>query len=505
MPKRLLARDSHDPGRRDRSRWKRANGRRSTLASPRASRAAVAGDDECAGTGVTLALYSELVLVAALLVLWYWKENALYFVFVAAYIQNFLLAYLYTNRIAGMNFCRAAILFKEFLLLGLFLYALVLASREYQWEWPRPMLILFLFTGYCVLRYMFGALFLGDLSLDGLRKLRMMCYPVQILTVSVVFTWLRPDFSKRFLRHMIVFLAVLAVVAIGLFFFARVDFWKEHANIATYNMDVKGDDPVTVLEDQGVSGTAAGREAFLFLSSFRAMGTFADPLALGFAMAMPVLLLAYFYRKNWLNYLMLVLSGIALFCTFSRSSWIFVVLAVGYILVRRRKYVLIAGLALVVTVATIVITPLAEFANSETSELTSSRPGGAHAEGLIWFYQRAFIDPGNLLGKGTGDDVQKIPENGYAFLLEHFGFAAYASFLWFCFSLFAYFRSKENYLNPLLLIAQAVPVCILIVMHTSQYPFAFSEYLMIWFVVGTCLGLTLTGRPASHERSELPA
>jgi hypothetical protein len=48
-------------------------------------------------------------------------------------------------------------------------------------------------------------------------------------------------------------------------------------------------------------------------------------------------------------------------------------------------------------------------------------------------------------------------------------------------------------------------VCILIVMHTSQYPFAFSEYLMIWFVVGTCLGLTLTGRPTSHERGELPA
>jgi hypothetical protein len=46
------------------------------------------------GTGVTLALYSLLVLVAALLVLWYWKENALYFVFVAAYVQNFLLAYL---------------------------------------------------------------------------------------------------------------------------------------------------------------------------------------------------------------------------------------------------------------------------------------------------------------------------------------------------------------------------------------------------------------------------
>ena len=452
-----------------------------------------------------MVLYSAMVVLAALLVLWYWKQNSLYFVFAAAYTQNFLLAYLYTNRIAGRDFCRSAILFKEVLLLGLFVYALVLVSREYQWQWPRPMLVLILFTGYCVFRYAFGAVFLDDLNADGIRKLRMVCYPLQILTVAMVFTWLRPEFSKRFIRHMTIFIAALAVIAIGMFFFARVDFWKQHANIATYNMEVKGDDADSVIADQGISGTAAGREAFLFLSSFRAMGTFADPLALGFALAMPLLLLAYFYRRKWFNYLLLGVSGAALFFTFSRSAWIFVALSVGYILIRRRKYVLIASLAFVVIVATIAIAPLAEFANSETDELTSYRPGSGHAEGLIWFYQRGFTDPGNLLGKGTSDDVQKIPENGYAFLLEHFGFAAYATFLWFCFSLFAYFRKKEVSLNPLLLIVQAVPICILIVMHTSQYPFAFSEYLMIWFVVGTCLGLTLTGRPRSHERSELPA
>jgi hypothetical protein len=367
------------------------------------------------------------------------------------------------------------------------------------------MLILIFFTGYCVLRYTFGALFLDDFSVDGIRKLRMMCYPLQILTVAMVFTWLRPEFSKRFVRHMTIFIAALAIIAIGLFLFTRVDFWKKNADIASYNLEVKGDTAGSVLEDQGVSATAMGREAFLFLSSFRAMGTFADPLALGFALAMPVLLLTYFYRLSWFNYLMLAISGAALFFTFSRSAWIFVALAVGYVFFRRRRYVLIAGLAAAIIVATIAITPLAEFANSETNELTSSRPGGGHAEGLIWFYQRGFTDPGNLLGKGTSDDVRKIQESGYAFLLEHFGFAAYASFIWFCFSLFAHFRSREVSLNPLLLIAQAVPVCILIVMHTSQYPFAFSEYLMIWFVVGTCLGLTLTGRPTSHERGELPA
>jgi hypothetical protein len=467
--------------------------------------AAVNGHDERTRTGITLALYSSLVLVAALAVLWIWKENSLYFIFAAAYIQNFLLAYLYTNRIAGRDFCRSMIFFKEFLLLGLFFYALMLLSQNYQGPWPRPMLVLLFFTAYCVVRYICGAMFLDDLNVEGVRKLRMMCYPIQILTVAMAFTWLRPEFSKRFIRHMTIFLAGLAVIAIGMFLFTRIDFWKQNADIAVYNMDVKGDDPATVLEDQGVSATGAGREAFLFLSSFRAMGTFADPLALSFAMAMPVLLLAYFYRHNWFNYLMLALCGFALFFTFSRSAWIFVALSIGYVLLRLRKFVLIGGLAFAVIVATVAISPLAEFANSETSEVTSQRPGGEHAEGLIWFYQKGFTDSGNILGKGTSDDVRKIPESGYAFLLEHFGFPAYAGFIWFCCSLFAYFRKRELSLNPLLLIAQAVPVCILIVMHTSQYPFAFSEYLMIWFVVGTCLGLTLAGRPPSHERSELPA
>ena len=452
-----------------------------------------------------MVFYSSLVVLAAFLVLWYWKENALYFVFVASYTQNFILAYLYTNRLAGRDFCHSAILFKEVLLLGLFFYALVLVSREYQWEWPRPMLVLAIFTAYCVLRYCFGALFLDDLNAEGIRKLRMMCYPIQILTVAMAFTWLRPDFSKRFIRRMTIFIAALAVIAIGLFLFARVDFWKKNADIAVYNMDVKGDESFTVIEELGVSGTAAGREAFLFLSSFRAMGTFADPLALAFATAMPVLLLLHFYRHNWFNYLMLTLSGLALFFSFSRSAWIFVALAIGYVLIRRRSYILITTLVFAIIVATIVIKPLAEFANSETNELTSSRPGGQHAEGLIWLYQRGFTDPGNLLGKGTSDDVRKIQESGYAYLLEHFGFTAYASFVWFCFSLFAYFRKREVSLNPLLLIGQAVPLCILIVMHTSQYPFSFIEYLMIWFVVGACLGLAQPGRPTSHGRSELPA
>jgi len=120
----------------------------------------------------------------------------------------------------------------------------------------------------------------------------------------------------------------------------------------------------------------------------------------------------------------------------------------------------------------------------------------------VWFYQRAFSDLGNIFGKGMDDSVQKIPESGYAFLLEHFGLFAYASFIMFCFSLFFSLRKREGGVNTLIAVAQAVPVCILIVMHTSQYPFAFTEYLFIWFVVGVCIYPVgeIKGRPRDAEQ-----
>lgn len=436
---------------------------------------------------MSFAVYVVLVFGVSLLAAVALKLRALYLIFFVAFTQNFVLAYLYTSQLVGKELCRSLILFKEFLLLELFVYSAVLLYRHFHGNLPQPVVVLGFFTAYCILRFSCGALFLGDFSADGVRKLRMMCFPLQILTVAMVTSWLYPEFSRRFLRQMTYCLGAIGVIGIVLFLFPEADFWKQHVNIASYNIDVKGDEPESVIEDQGIPGTGAGREAFLFLSSFRAMGTFADPLAFGFGMAMPILLWAFYYRRNWISILMLVISGAAIFFTFSRSSWIFVAIAFVYLLLYQRRYALVSALAAVVIAALFMWPPLAEFAATEYSELSWTNPGTEHAEGITLFYQQAFRDAGNILGKGMGDKVSKFTESGYAFLLEHFGFLAYASFILFCISLLFYLRKSKRGPNSLVPIAQAVPVCVLIVMHTSQYPFAFSEYLFIWFVVGVCI------------------
>lgn len=455
---------------------------------------------------MTFAVEATIVFVISILSAARLKERALYVLFFTAFTQNLALAYLYTNGLAGLDICRALILFKEFLLFALFAYSLVLLQRRAD-HWPRPLLILFVFTAYCIVRFAFGAAFLGDFSADGLRKLRMMCYPAQILTVGYAFGRVLPRFTKTFVRRMTYSLAVLGLVGILLFLLPGADFWKQHADIASYNMDVKGEDISTVNAEEGIPGTGEGREAFLFLSSFRAMGTFADPLAFGFCMAMPALLLGFYYRKNWLTLIMLALCGAAIFFTFSRSSWIFVTLSLAYIFLRKRQYRLILTVAAAVIAALLVWPPLTQFANSDYAYLSWNHPGDKHAQGIVWFYQRAFTDPGNILGKGMDDSVQTIPESGYAFLIEHFGFAAYASFIYFCFSLFALLRKREreNGLTPILCVAQAIPLSILIVMHTSQYPFAFIEYLLIWFIAGMCMCRKLRLKGVSNENRQLAA
>lgn len=428
-------------------------------------------------------IYLVLIVALCVALVWRLKLNSLYVLFIFAFVQNLVLPFMYTSLGASRDLLLGLLLFKEILLLLLFLYSTHLWS-ELQRPWPKPLFVLFLFTLYCVSRVTIGLLFLHDDLYESFRKLRMVGFPLEILTVAVTVATIRPRLATRFLKHQTYLLAFLGLIGILLFLMPSKDFWASHANIATYSIDIKGDDPFYYVEDQGVSGTGLARDVFLDLSSFRAMGTFGDPLAMSFAMTAPILLLVFAYKIRWSTPLLLLVLGIALLFTFSRSAWIFLFTGGLYILLRKRKYSWLIALAVIPIVALITVRPLADFVAEGWQALSWTNPGGEHAEGIVWFYKRAFVDWGNILGKGMRDEVQKIPESGYAFLLEHFGLPAYVTWLWFLLSLYRHLRLRDTGPAKLPLVSEAMVLGTFIVVHFSQYPFSFIGWLPIWYVFG---------------------
>jgi hypothetical protein len=426
--------------------------------------------------------YLGLVIVLCLLAVYYLKLKCLYVLFVYGFVQNTLLPFLYTTFGASRSLVASLLISKEILLLAVFVYCVFLWRREVHQPWPRPVYILCLFTAYCVFRVGI-ALLMGDDPWQSFWKLRLVCLPLQFLIIAITVARTDPEFARKFLRQMTYLLAFLAFGAILMFILPPSDFWRSHANMADYGLDIRGEDPSQYVESEGISGTATGREAFAFISPFRAFGTFGDPLAMGFALCVPFLLLAFIYRKRWFTVPFLLTLAIAIFATFDRSVWIFLFVAGLIILYRRRQYKWLAGFTIIPIILVFAVPPLAEFAKSELGELSWTNPGTEHAAGITMFYQQAFADPGNILGKGMNDNVRKFSESGYAFLLEFFGLAAYLTWMWFLFSMYRYLKSRDSNGEHFLL-ARAMLLAALVVMHFSHYPFNFVGWIPIWYVFG---------------------
>ncbi|HXX15502.1 MAG TPA: hypothetical protein VEJ47_11420 [Candidatus Eremiobacteraceae bacterium] len=416
------------------------------------------------------------------------RQRSLYVLFLATYLHHFVVPFLYTNHYVGKEPAYGLFLFKDILLLELFAWSAVLLLTRFRRPWPLPMTPLLVLTFYCAFRFLVGAVFLGDEWGSGLIKMKMICFPLEILIVVMTLTALHPEFGKRFLRNMTYVLAVLAVVAVAIFVLAPRDFWLEHANIAEYNREIKGDTENEQDFDTGVPGSAtmgARAEAFADFASLRAVGTFGDALTLSFQMAVPVLLLSFYFPKTPASVLMLLMSGAAMLCSLSRSGWVFAAVVGTCVLVRRRHYKLLLSVGSALLAVVLLWPPMTQFAVDTVSNLSPSAENADtfHAEGLLYFYTRGFSDPGNILGKGTRSEVRQIPEIGYAYLLEFFGLVAYGSFLWFCFALYRQF-GKGSQPDPLGVFVQGISVGMLVVMHFSQYPFAFTEFISVWYVVG---------------------
>lgn len=432
--------------------------------------------------------------------MYYLRLNCLYVLFVDAFIQNTVLPFLYTSFGASRSLVASLLISKEILLLVFFIYCIFLWRREVRQPWPKPAYILFLFTAYCVLRVGIGLL-LADDPAQSFKKLRQVCLPLQFLIIAITVARTHPEFAKKFLRQMTYLLAFLALLGILMWLLPARDFWLNHANMADYGLDIRGEDPDEVLVSEGVRNTAKGRDAFLFLAPFRAFGTFGDPFAMGFALTPPFLLLAFIYRKRWFTGPLLVILAVAIFATFDRSVWILIFVAGLFVLFRRRKYKWLVGLGLLPILALLTVAPMAEFAKSEYVELSWSHPEGSHAEGIVWLYQRAFTDPSNLLGKGMRDDVVLLTESGYGFLLEHFGSAAYIAWMWFLFAMYRYLKLTDSSQGQLALLSRAMILGTLVIMHFSQYPFSFIGWLPIWYVFGLSMaGASTEASPAASPR-----
>lgn len=446
------------------------------------------------------------IAVTCALVVWLLKERSLYVLFLATYTHSFVIPFLYTHGIAGKELARGLLVLKDVLLLELFAWCAVTLFTRFRPFSLRPIKPLLLLTAYCGFRGLVGFAFLDDEWGKVVFRMKGICLPLEILTVVVVLTALHPEFGKRFLRNMTYLLSVSAAVALAIFFFAGRDFFIQNANIAEYVADVKGDVETEQDFDLGLPGAAtlgARAEAFADIASFRAVGTFGDGLTLSFQMATAVLLLLFYFPKKPLTWLMLAVSGGALLFSLSRSGWAFCAVVGTYILLRRRQYVFFlvlggVGLALVLLWA-----PMTKFAIDTAFNATTSTDtnDAEHSESLRSFYIRGFSDPGNIVGKGMSMEARAITESGYAYLLEHFGLLAYVSFLWFCIALYRQFGAAGSRADPLMLLAQGIPLGILVVMHFSQYPFAFTQFISLWYIVGLCLSAYLL--PKTNSRREL--
>lgn len=426
-----------------------------------------------------------------------YRERALYILFLLSYTQNFLISFLYTHSYIGRDAARGLLLFKDLLLLELFAWCAFRLATHFRRPWPRPLRPLVILTGYCIFRFVV-AIYLGDDWVQGVSRVRNICFPFEIIVVVVVLAAINPEFGRQFLVNMAYILSALAVVALAIVLWAPRDFWVSQANIAELQADVKGDTENEMNFEEGLSlaGTMQGREVLTFLSSFRAIGTFGEALALSFSMTVPVILFSTYLQKSVTSILAFSVSVVALFFALTRSAWMFSVFVILYTLIRKKRYRFLSLVGISTLSFVLFWTPMREFAAVTFSRLSpaADNPDSLHAEGLLYFYSQGLTDTRNILGKGMNAEAQEIPESGYAYLLEHFGLIAYASFVWFCFSLHRQLRPMTPKRDDLDVLGQGIALGIILIMHFSQYPFSLPCFLSLWYIVGVSLSKYLAPR-----------
>lgn len=432
-------------------------------------------------------------LTTALLFAWL-RERVLYVLFLWAYIQNFTLAWMYTAGYASRDACQAMIVSKEFLLLWMFIY--FSPRLKVFGEWPAPLRILAVFTGWCVVRFAIAFVFQHQTATENLLNLRLVCFPFQVLSVAIGVAQTQPEFARLLVRRMSYGVAVLAGVGILLWLPINGGLWSNYVDYAKYSFEVKGethgvneDDPGAAVEaaNAGVVGNGMARGEFAFLSPFRAIGMVGDAVGFGHFAAFGVLTFLFCAPRNWKTRLILIIAGGALFVSFTRSAWMFVLGVWLFVLVHRRRYSLLLVLSVIPLLAIALWAPMRDWF---LSSIGSSSDPDIHLRGINWFFQEGLWDIKYLFGHSM-DWSEPIPEGGYGMLLIRFGLPAVVTIAWFFLALYRTLRNSQYRDMPFFLIASAMPLVLLVTMNFSAYPFSFIPYLLPWFAVGICLAFAI--------------
>lgn len=442
---------------------------------------------------MTYLLVTVLFIISIVLVIRF-RMKAVIIVVLSGFLQNFILPLLLTTHLVNAGAVTAGLYFKDILCGLLALYAIrsiYISGRGIRLS----VLVLAAFTFWCVFRGVIG-IELGDPIFLAGRWLRDICGPIEFTIIGIALA--REEFARPSLYRYVALIALIAAIALPLASPWGETIWGKYINIASFNVLVKHEAADTQDEEQGVSGTGnlAGRSAFGNVVSFRAMGTFGDPLSMSINMAFALALgLIVFKKKNWLFLIFIIL---ALFFGFSRSSWIFFTVIMLFVMFRQKRIWMASGFFIVLMLAITFISPLRDFLSS-TLEGFTANSDDAHAAGVKALYSSIWDRP-NILA-GNGFNTPNLPESGYGNFILIFGVPSVILFLGFCFAAFLDLR-RPSKLNILM---QGVILATTIVMNFSYYPFAFNAYIVIWLAFGAAISGYDPERLALPRRVVRPA
>ncbi|MGE5328533.1 MAG: O-antigen ligase family protein [Deltaproteobacteria bacterium] len=408
------------------------------------------------------------------------KKLLLPIIFVWIPLQNFVLPYLYTTYGMNKDIILGLIYFKEIAVTVLFVY-LFLTTRETKISKAYKVAIISLIT--IGIYSVFTILYKG-FDAEIAKNIRLLITPFELFITGYLISFEAKDIKKNI--NLIIIMAVIASL-FGIYevFFLKDDFWVNHANIAKYNVEVKGDSALAVYMERGISGTTAGR-AFL---PRRLSSTYGDPLSFGIANSFITLFLFIIFLQNpKKNKLILIIIFAAVFLTLSRSSWVLILIALLVVMMLQKQRTAFLVPVCIALVPLLLLSGVHEFiADTVTLKIDS-----AHQTGVAEFFTKIMWMPRFFLGEGIGAFYGS--ENGYSFIISQIGYPGIILFLMFVINVFKDLKLNINSFEDKEMASVALALCgimvgTIVINLFSHYPFAFNAYFNIWITAGMLLGL----------------